>query len=137
MTITALTRAAIALAITAGMGGAAFAKDPAPAQPNAQRGKVLFLQCAACHSVDPDGAKKIGPNLRGIVGATAGSRSNFTYSAAFASAKKRGMRWDAKTLDAFIAKPREVVPGNGMTFGGIADPAKRSDIIAYLQSLQQ
>ncbi len=136
MTIKTFTGVAIALVIIGGTCGTALAKDTAP-QSNAQRGKVLFLQCAACHSVDPNGAKKIGPNLRGIVGSTAGSRSNFTYSAAFASAKKRGMRWDAKTLDAFIAKPREVVPGNGMTFGGIADAAKRSDIIAYLKSLQQ
>ena len=41
------------------------------------------------------------------------------------------------TLDKWIADPNAVIPGNGMSppFGGVADPAIRAKIIAYLKTL--
>ncbi|WP_439533555.1 c-type cytochrome [Polymorphobacter sp.] len=109
----------------------AVAATPALAQPapDKARGKLLFLQCAACHSVAKGAPHKIGPNLHGIVGAPPGERLGFRYSAALAGT---GLPWTEQRLDAFIASPARTVPGTRMAFGGIADPAKRRDLLAYL-----
>lgn len=98
--------------------------------PDAAKGKMLFLQCTACHSVAKGAPNKVGPNLNGLFGAKAGSRAGFTYSPALA---KAGFAWDDKRLDAFIAKPQAVVPGNRMAFGGVASADSRRAIIAYLR----
>jgi cytochrome c len=86
-------------------------------------------RCVACHTFDKDGAKRTGPNLYGIIGATAGSQPGFTYSTPM---KNSGVTWTAETLDTFIATPRKVIPGNRMTFEGEPDAAKRRAIIAYM-----
>ncbi|MGK2911211.1 MAG: c-type cytochrome [Sphingobium sp.] len=96
-------------------------------------GKKAFLQCQICHSVNPGGANGMGPNLAGVTGSKAALKPGFTYSAAL---KKSGIVWNAKTLDAWIAKPSALVPGNRMVYVGMADPAKRADVIAYLATLK-
>ncbi|MBS7669077.1 c-type cytochrome [Croceicoccus gelatinilyticus] len=102
---------------------------------NAVRGKMLFMQCAACHAVKEGAPAKIGPNLAGIVGKKAAAQESFRYSPAMEKAAADGLKWTATDLDAFIAKPREKVPANRMSFGGISDEAKRRDIVAYLETL--
>lgn len=98
--------------------------------PDAAKGKMLFLQCTACHSVAKGAPNKVGPNLNGLFGVKAGTRAGFAYSPALA---KAGFIWDDKKLDAFIAKPQAVVPGNRMAFGGVANADSRRAIIAYLR----
>jgi cytochrome c len=44
--------------------------------------------------------------------------------------------WDEQALDAYIAAPQKVVPGNLMAFSGIADPNRRADLIAFLETLK-
>ena len=44
----------------------------------------------------------------------------------------RQRRWDRATLDAFIADPQAVVPGNEMGFFGIADAEERRALIEFL-----
>lgn len=100
--------------------------------PDLTKGRTAFQACAACHS-DKPGVKRIGPSLAGVFGKPAAQVHGFNYSPALAKAK---LRWDRKTLDAFIAKPKAVVPGNRMTYPGVADPAKRAAIIDYMQSLR-
>ena len=40
---------------------------------NEARGERLFnQQCKACHTLDKDGARTVGPNLHGLVGRKAG-----------------------------------------------------------------
>jgi cytochrome c len=95
------------------------------------KGKVGFQTCAACHSDQP-GIRRVGPSLAGVFGKPAGQMADFPYSASLASSK---LRWDRKTLDTFIAKPKAVVPGTIMTYAGVSDPAKRQSIIDYLESL--
>jgi cytochrome c len=90
-----------------------------------------FAQCSRCHSVTADGKNKIGPNLHKIVGAPAGKVAGFKYSVALI---EEAPRWDEKTLDAWIANPKALVPGNKMKFGGEKDAAKRAEIIAWLKS---
>ena len=98
---------------------------------DAAAGKVGFEQCAACHSVD--GNNGVGPSLKGIVGRKAGSEPGFRYSHAM---KSTTYNWDTSHLDAYLANPQEVVPGNVMPFSGVPDTKARADLIAYLQTLK-
>jgi cytochrome c len=95
-----------------------------------ERGLQAFAACAACHAPDNNG---IGPRLAGVVGRTSGTVDGFRYSRAMKNAK---IVWDAATLDAYLAEPQKVIPGNLMPFSGIADPGQRADVIAYLGSLK-
>ncbi|HEX7875224.1 MAG TPA: cytochrome c family protein [Sphingobium sp.] len=104
---------------------------PAIAQAgDAAKGKAVFARCAACHSLEA-GQRRIGPSLNGLFGRTSGTSASFAYSPAMKSAK---IRWDAKSLDAFLAKPSTKAPGNKMVFPGLANPADRANLIAYLAS---
>jgi cytochrome c len=98
--------------------------------PDVAKGKLLFLQCTACHSVAKGAPNKVGPNLNGMFGAKAGTRAGFKYSPALSAA---AFNWDDRRLDAFIAKPQAVVPGTRMTFGGVANADSRRAIIAYMR----
>ena len=89
---------------------------------------VAFAQCRSCHTVEA-GRNIIGPSLHGIVGKPAASVAGYTYSNAL---KASGLTWDEKTLDAWLASPRKLVPGNKMIFAGQSNPAKRKEIIDYL-----
>ncbi len=95
-------------------------------------GARKFAVCTACHRINPGAPDLGGPNLYGVYGQPMGRNSErFSYTAALRDA---GGKWDAPTLNAWIADPRKVVPGTNMQFSGIADPLDRADIIAYLKS---
>ena len=95
-----------------------------------EKGKAVFDQCAACHSLDGSGDYD-GPSLRAIIGRKAGSLEDYRYSAAM---KRSEVIWDAGTLDKYIADPQAFIPGNRMAFAGIADKAERDDLIAFLSA---
>ncbi len=97
----------------------------------AQTAPKSFGQCGICHSVTADGKNKQGPRLYKIFGAPAGKVAGFKYSVALIEAAPR---WDEKTLDAWIANPQALIPGNTMRYGGEKDPAKRAEIIAWLKA---
>lgn len=88
-----------------------------------------LARCAACHSFEKDGARRTGPNLHGIVGTVAGAHAGYTSSTAM---KSSGIVWSAETLDAFLAQPSKMIPGNRMAFSGETDPAKRKAIVEQL-----
>ena len=91
---------------------------------------AAFNACKACHTVNKGGRNGIGPNLNGVVGRPAASVAGFNYSPAMKSAK---ITWSATTLDSYVTSPAKVVPGNKMAFAGLATPADRANLIAYLQ----
>ncbi|MFO0523494.1 MAG: c-type cytochrome [bacterium] len=100
------------------------------AQGDARRGEKLFVECKACHSLGASqDANALGPSLAGIIGRTAGVSDDFRYSPAMRRSK---LAWNRQTLDAFLADPQGVVPGNRMPYSGLADPKERADLIAYL-----
>ena len=102
----------------------------AVAAPDANRGRRLFIQCQACHSLAPGAPHKIGPNLYGVVNAKAGAQRGYNYSPAF---KKAAIKWDDATLHRFLAKPSAVVPGTKMVYSGLANAADRQQIIDYMK----
>ncbi|HGG06253.1 MAG TPA: c-type cytochrome [Aliiroseovarius sp.] len=120
--------------------GAAFAEGDIAA------GEKAFKKCKACHAIsDPDGnvivkGGKVGPNLYGIVGRTAGSYEGFRYSASLTAAGEAGLVWTEEEIVAFIADPKAFLrtylddssAKSKMTFklskGG-------EDVTAYLASL--
>jgi len=67
-----------------------------------------------------------------IVGRKAGSLQNYSYSSAM---KGADFSWDEAKLDAFIASPEQIVPGNNMKpFSGLASADDRANVIAFLVS---
>ncbi len=127
--------AALALALVPmGTAGIALAQAPAAAAPTAaspelKRGRLLYIQCRACHELKAGEPNKVGPNLHGIVGARSGMVSDFAYSAAL---KGANLTWDRATLDKWLEKPSGLVPGNSMAFAGISSANDRAALLAYL-----
>ncbi len=99
----------------------------------AQRGQKVFLYCAACHSVRPNEAGKVGPNLSGAFGVKAASREGYAYSQAL---KDSGLVWTPENLEKWLTKPGALVPGTKMAFIGLAKPEDRAALIAYLRQLE-
>lgn len=103
---------------------------PSTAQSAPANGAQAFAACRACHTLNKGGRNGIGPNLNGVFGRPAGAVAGFNYSSAM---KASGLKWDDKTLNEFIAAPMKKVPGTRMPIG-VADPAKRAALIAYLKA---
>lgn len=110
---------------------AAASQSPSASAQDAAAGKLVFSQCAACHSID--GSSRTGPTLKGIIGRKAGSVEQFHYSRAM---KRAAIVWDETTLDAYLSHPQQQIPGTTMPFAGIADAKQRADLVAYLKTLQ-
>lgn len=98
---------------------------------NPEEGKEAARKCLACHSFEPGGPNRVGPNLAGVVGADIAAK-DFAYSDALTG--KEGA-WTHENLDAFLASPKGWAPGTKMTFPGLKKPEERAAVIAYLRSL--
>lgn len=104
-----------------------------------KRGRILYLQCTACHDLAApprDGSaaatiRKVGPSLLGVVGRRAGGLENFAYTAALRDSR---LTWDVATLDRWIEKPTALVPGTTMIYVGMPAEADRRALIAYIAS---
>jgi len=114
------------------------AASPAPGDPvataaaaQAKRGRLLYLQCRACHELRPAGAALAGPHLGDLLGRKVAAVEGFAYSAAL---RGQAFAWDRARLDAWLAAPGKAVPGNTMAFAGIASAEDRAALIAYLES---
>lgn len=102
--------------------------SPAASDPGAR----AFQRCAACHSVQANTSADTGPNLKGVFGRRAGAVSGFAYSDAMRAAGRRGLVWDAATLDRFLTDPEAALPGTTMPYqGGTA--TERAALIAWLR----
>lgn len=106
------------------------------ASADAKKGEAGAKACASCHSFEKGGANKIGPALFGVADRPKGQAAGFNYSAALKDRAAKGEKWDAASLDAFVANPKQYMPGTSMGYAGMADPARRADLVAYLQSLK-
>jgi cytochrome c2 len=125
-----IRKMAVAMTVLAltGFAGSALA--------DGDEGEKVFKKCKACHAVG-DGAKnKVGPELNGIVGRTAGSAEGFKYSDAMLAKQAEGLVWTEETLDAYLTKPKDYIPGTKMSFAGLKKEEDREHVIEYLESFK-
>ncbi len=99
--------------------------------------KTDFIWCRFCHTVEPSSVHRIGPNLNGIIGRRVGSKEKYFYTASFREAAEEGKIWTEQALDDFLARPKELYPGNRMRYDPIDDAGKRERIIKYLRAYAQ
>jgi len=116
----------------------------AVAEGDVAKGESDFKKCKACHSIaSADEAivkgGKVGPNLYGVIGRTAGTEDGFKYSAAMTTAGDDGLVWDTENLVTYVADPNAFI---GSVIGDSHAKTKMtfklkdaSDIAAYLASV--
>ena len=97
------------------------------------RGERVYNRCKSCHEIEQE-RNRSGPHLVGLFGREAGSVEGFKYSKAMLES---GIVWDEATLDAYLKKPKEAVPGTKMAFAGMKKEQQRIDLIAYLKEATQ
>lgn len=105
---------------------------PSRAVPNAAAiGKPTFDRaCGGCHQIGLGAANSDGPQLNGLIGAPAGVKPGYAYSAATA---RSGVVWTKTSFLNFIADPRASMPGTRMVVPGVALEADRRAIFAYVE----
>ena len=113
--------------------GCVAAASPSPGAP-LSAGERAWAKCLACHAVTPGQDDRDGPTLHGIVGREVAAVPGYRYSPALRRYAERRPRWTREALDAFLADPQVVAPGNTMGFFGMRDPAERAALIAWLAS---
>lgn len=120
------------------VGGCVNSADvvaPSAAVPDPEQlkaGETLFFQCIACHTTGRNEPHMQGPNLQDIFGSPAGQKAGFPYSEALASSD---VVWNENTMDEWIQKPSEFIPGNMMAYIGMPNADDRTALIAYLKSV--
>lgn len=97
---------------------------------DATAGKKVFNKCKACHTVEEGDKHRVGPNLHGLIGKTAGTAEGFKYSPAMVES---GIVWDEAILEKYLTAPKDVVPKTKMAFPGIKKPEDLENLIAYLK----
>lgn len=96
-----------------------------------KRGKRVFVLCRSCHTLEEDGRHKVGPNLHGMFGSEAGAKEGFRYSDVVLES---GITWSADTLEQWLVKPKDFLPGNKMAFAGVRKESDRKALITYLKN---
>jgi cytochrome c len=107
--------------------GTALAQDVAA-------GEASFRKCAPCHSIGPDAANKVGPELNGLDGRKSGTVDGFNYSDAN---KGSGITWGEAVFKEYIKDPRAKVPGTKMVFAGIKSEKEVGDLWTYVSQFDK
>lgn len=110
--------------------GDSYDIDALVAEADINRGRTQFILCQSCHSLNEGGPNKVGPNLWGVMDREAAQAPGFNYSDAL---KNAGITWNNESLDLFLKRPSEYVPGNSMVFVGVERPTDRAALIAWIR----
>ena len=94
---------------------------------------VFKKECSKCHQVGEDARNRIGPQLNGIFGRTAGAIEDFKYSKGMQRMGSDGLTWTLETLDAYINNPRALVSGTRMSYKGLKEDEERFGVLAFLR----
>ncbi len=116
----------LALALAGLLAGPAEAADAA-------KGKKVFKKCAACHRVGPTAKNALGPVLNGVVDRPFGVIEDYRYSKNLLALGEEGRVWDVETLDAYLTKPKAMIPKGKMAFAGLRKESDRANVIEYLR----
>lgn len=108
------------------LGGAAQAEPTA-----ALRGRIAFMRCAACHALGTGEPHKVGPNLRGAIGASAAQAAGYTYTPAL---RQSGLHWGDDTLKRWIRDPAALVPGTSMAYSNALTESDIDALLVYLKA---
>ncbi len=98
---------------------------------SAEAGADVFKKCKSCHTIDQGGPNRVGPNLWGVFNRDVASHDGFSYSDSMV-ATLGGQSWTPALLNEFLTKPKDLVSGTKMSFGGLRNPDDRQNLIAYL-----
>ena len=127
---TILTAAAAVLALAA----PAFAQDEITG--DVEAGAKDWKKCKACHSIiDAAGETiekggKTGPNLFGVVGRTAGTYPDFTYTDEIVALGEGGLVWTPEEMAKYIPNAKDYIGAKtSMTPQKLKDV---NDVIAFL-----
>lgn len=121
-------------------GAAAEEAAPAAAEPAfdaelAAAGESVWKKCKSCHQVGEGAKHRVGPQLNGIIGRTAGTVDGFKkYSKDMVEAGENGLVWTQETLSAYLEKPRDMIKRTRMSFAGLKDEEDRAAVIEYLKA---
>ncbi|SDM25966.1 cytochrome c [Franzmannia pantelleriensis] len=110
----------------------ASAALPALADDVREGERVFRNHCFGCHALQ-EGVHRAGPSLFEVIGRPVGGLEDFDYSTALDA---QDFHWDAEMLDAFLADPEGLLPGNRMVLWGL-DEAPRQAVIRYLEAQQE
>jgi cytochrome c2 len=102
---------------------------------NVEDGAKATRVCRGCHDFAKGGAPKIGPPLWDVVGRPIASIESYKYSGAMSELGGAGKIWDYDTLNAYLTRPTDYVPGTKMKFVGVKPEEKRAAVLLFLRSL--
>ena len=97
---------------------------------DAEKGKASFRKCVLCHSIGENAKNKVGPELNGLDGRSAGAAPDFLYSDAHAHS---AITWNESTFKQYIKDPQAMVPGTKKAFAGLKDEQEARDLWAYIK----
>jgi len=132
----------LAAALIIGFSGAAWAAG------DAEAGKKVYKKCKACHTLEEGGKNRVGPNLWGILGRTAGAAEGFKFSDDMIAAGEAGLVWSEETLTnylrkkeggkayigSFIGKKKAKIK---MAFPGLKKEGQAENVVAYVKANTQ
>ncbi|MDD9910526.1 MAG: cytochrome c family protein [Ahrensia sp.] len=131
------------LAVALGIGFASVSPVWAE-EGDAAAGEKVFRKCASCHNVGEGAKNKVGPQLNGIIGRTAGSVEGFRYGDSLVAAGEAGLVWNEEEMFEYLADPRKYLRAklddskarSRMAFK-LRKEDERRNVIAYLKTFSE
>ena len=115
-----------------------------------EAGAQVYKKCMVCHRIGPGAKNAVGPSHNGLIGRTAGTAADYSYSSLNKSAGENGLVWTEQNIfdylpdpNAFLkkfltdkGKPDLATGVTKMTFH-LSDEQQRKDVIAYIDTFSE